>query len=66
MRDLFTRSKQARNRPVGVHEDEQVLNLLAAEAIRLARLATDLHLTATATDPESIQANDVTPREPRA
>lgn len=48
MRDLFTRSTQAGSKPVGGHKDEQVLHLLAAEAIRLAHLATNLHLTATA------------------
>ena len=65
MRDLFTRSNQAGSRPVVGHRDEQVLNLLAAEAIRLAHLATDLHLTATASDPESAHINDAAPREPR-
>ena len=65
MRDLFTRSNQS-SRPVVGHRDEQVLNLLAAEAIRLAHLATDLHLAATASDPESAHISDTAPREPRS
>jgi len=63
MSDLFTRSTQAGSKPVGGQKDEQVLNLLAAEAIRLAHLATNLHLAATAQSDDA-HASDATSQDP--
>ena len=64
MRDLFTRSTQVGSKPVGGQKDEQVLHLLAAEAIRLANLATNLHLTATAKSDEA-HASEAGSQDPR-